>query len=366
MPAPPSTACASADVAARSASASTATASYNSGHAPHSPTSRSPPSPKRTAASSSSRSASTAASSSISPPATSSRARRCSRPSSARCARRPPGASAASALIGVYLWRNPGTGRTTMRFAFTGTVADHRRGAAAGSTASSRTHWLSRAELQEREPQLRSPAGAALHRGLPGRPSASAARHGGAHLDLRARRCAVACGRPSDRVREIRSTPRHRRPLRRRRLRRRGPAAQGAGLGRPGALHEQLGRGRRRLLHGRAGLPGRARGRARARHPAAPGELRGRVSRRVSSSISCASSAPAARRIPTCSAIARSSSALPCDYVQRLGAARFATGHYARLARRARGRRAAQGARRRQGPELLPACRRAPSIWPRR
>src|SRR5438105_15517620 len=29
------------------------------------------------------------------------------------------------ALVGVYLWRNPSSGRSTMRFAFTGTVADH-------------------------------------------------------------------------------------------------------------------------------------------------------------------------------------------------------------------------------------------------
>jgi 8-oxo-dGTP pyrophosphatase MutT (NUDIX family) len=60
------------------------------------------------------------------------------------------------ALIGVYLWRNPASGRSYLRFAFTGTVADHDatqpldRGIV-------RTHWLSRAELLAREPQLRSP-----------------------------------------------------------------------------------------------------------------------------------------------------------------------------------------------------------------
>lgn len=60
------------------------------------------------------------------------------------------------ALIGVYLWRNPASGRTTMRFAFSGAVADH-------DTAQTldrgivRTHWLSRSELVQREPQLRSP-----------------------------------------------------------------------------------------------------------------------------------------------------------------------------------------------------------------
>src|SRR5579885_3534713 len=33
----------------------------------------------------------------------------------------------ATALVGVYLWRHPGTGRATKRFAFTGAVTDHRR-----------------------------------------------------------------------------------------------------------------------------------------------------------------------------------------------------------------------------------------------
>jgi len=60
------------------------------------------------------------------------------------------------ALIGVYMWRKPGGARSYMRFAFAGTVADHDatqpldRGIV-------RTHWLSRGELLEREPQLRSP-----------------------------------------------------------------------------------------------------------------------------------------------------------------------------------------------------------------
>ncbi|MDB6013513.1 MAG: hypothetical protein JWL65_5763 [Gammaproteobacteria bacterium] len=60
------------------------------------------------------------------------------------------------ALVGVYLWRNPSSGRSTMRFAFTGTVADHHaqqpldRGIVC-------THWLSREDLVEREQRLRSP-----------------------------------------------------------------------------------------------------------------------------------------------------------------------------------------------------------------
>jgi len=63
---------------------------------------------------------------------------------------------AARELVGVYLWRHPGTGRTTKRFAFTGTVTDHRAGHKLdrGIVA---THWLTEAELKGREPQLRSP-----------------------------------------------------------------------------------------------------------------------------------------------------------------------------------------------------------------
>ena len=60
------------------------------------------------------------------------------------------------ALVGVYLWRNPKTGRDILRFAFTGPVADHDsaqrldRGIIA-------THWLTCSELEAREPRLRSP-----------------------------------------------------------------------------------------------------------------------------------------------------------------------------------------------------------------
>jgi 8-oxo-dGTP pyrophosphatase MutT (NUDIX family) len=60
------------------------------------------------------------------------------------------------ALIGVYLWRNPSSGRSTMRFAFTGSVADHdaRQPLDRGIVC---THWLSRTDLLEREQRLRSP-----------------------------------------------------------------------------------------------------------------------------------------------------------------------------------------------------------------
>ena len=62
----------------------------------------------------------------------------------------------ASGLIGVYLWRHPGTGRTTKRFAFAGAVTDHRRDQRL-DTGIVGTHWLTRGELKGREPQLRSP-----------------------------------------------------------------------------------------------------------------------------------------------------------------------------------------------------------------
>ncbi len=59
-------------------------------------------------------------------------------------------------LIGVYLWRHPRSGRTTKRFASAGTVTDHRDGQPL-DTGIVGTHWLTREELERREPQLRSP-----------------------------------------------------------------------------------------------------------------------------------------------------------------------------------------------------------------
>jgi 8-oxo-dGTP pyrophosphatase MutT (NUDIX family) len=60
------------------------------------------------------------------------------------------------ALLGVYLWRNPASGRSTMRFAFTGTVTDHDATQPLDRGIVS-THWLSREDLRQREPRLRSP-----------------------------------------------------------------------------------------------------------------------------------------------------------------------------------------------------------------
>lgn len=62
----------------------------------------------------------------------------------------------ANELVGVYLWRHPGTGRTTKRFAFTGAVSDHRDGQRLDDGIVA-THWLTQADLKGREPQLRSP-----------------------------------------------------------------------------------------------------------------------------------------------------------------------------------------------------------------
>jgi len=60
------------------------------------------------------------------------------------------------ALIGAYLWRNPRTGRSTLRFAFTGVVLDH-DAAQPLDRGIVTTHWLTRVELVQREQRLRSP-----------------------------------------------------------------------------------------------------------------------------------------------------------------------------------------------------------------
>jgi 8-oxo-dGTP pyrophosphatase MutT (NUDIX family) len=59
-------------------------------------------------------------------------------------------------LIGVYLWRSPESGVTTMRFAFSGTVDDY-QSAQPLDHGIVGTHWLSPADLHEREQRLRSP-----------------------------------------------------------------------------------------------------------------------------------------------------------------------------------------------------------------
>ena len=59
-------------------------------------------------------------------------------------------------LLGIYLWLNPTTGLRTMRFAFTGAVADHDPAQPLDHGIVS-THWLTKEELLLREHRLRSP-----------------------------------------------------------------------------------------------------------------------------------------------------------------------------------------------------------------
>lgn len=59
-------------------------------------------------------------------------------------------------MLGAYLWRNPSNGRATLRFAFSGTVSDHRALQPLDKGIIT-THWLSHPELLERSPRLRSP-----------------------------------------------------------------------------------------------------------------------------------------------------------------------------------------------------------------
>lgn len=61
---------------------------------------------------------------------------------------------APESLLGVYLWRNPSSNRSTLRFAFTGTVCDHDPAQPLDKGIVG-THWLDRMALQEQ--CLRSP-----------------------------------------------------------------------------------------------------------------------------------------------------------------------------------------------------------------
>jgi 8-oxo-dGTP pyrophosphatase MutT (NUDIX family) len=60
------------------------------------------------------------------------------------------------ALLGAYLWRNPGNGHAVLRFAFSGPVSDH-DAAQRLDRGIVRTHWLTCADLEERQSRLRSP-----------------------------------------------------------------------------------------------------------------------------------------------------------------------------------------------------------------
>ncbi len=60
------------------------------------------------------------------------------------------------AFLGAYRWQHPGTGRSSLRFAFIGSVTDH-DALQPLDHGIVRTHWLTRIELLEHEPRLRSP-----------------------------------------------------------------------------------------------------------------------------------------------------------------------------------------------------------------
>jgi 8-oxo-dGTP pyrophosphatase MutT (NUDIX family) len=61
-----------------------------------------------------------------------------------------------AALVGTYLWRHPDTGRTFLRFAFCGSVDDHREGQALDKGIV-RAVWLSREQILNQQSRLRSP-----------------------------------------------------------------------------------------------------------------------------------------------------------------------------------------------------------------
>jgi len=60
------------------------------------------------------------------------------------------------ALLGVYLWHNPASHREILRFAFIGHVRDHDPAQRLDRCIVA-THWLTREELETRQPRLRSP-----------------------------------------------------------------------------------------------------------------------------------------------------------------------------------------------------------------
>jgi NADH pyrophosphatase NudC (nudix superfamily) len=59
-------------------------------------------------------------------------------------------------FLGAYLWKHPGTGRASLRFAFIGNVTDH-DAAQPLDHGILRTHWLTRNQLLEHAARLRSP-----------------------------------------------------------------------------------------------------------------------------------------------------------------------------------------------------------------
>ncbi len=74
----------------------------------------------------------------------------------AKRARRLPGVSPARPFLGAYRWKHPGTGRSSLRFAFIGSVSDH-DALQPLDHGILRTHWLTRLQLLAHEARLRSP-----------------------------------------------------------------------------------------------------------------------------------------------------------------------------------------------------------------
>lgn len=60
------------------------------------------------------------------------------------------------ALVGVYLWQQPGTERTFLRFSFCGSCSDHDKNQALDAGILNAL-WLSRDELVQQKEKLRSP-----------------------------------------------------------------------------------------------------------------------------------------------------------------------------------------------------------------
>jgi 8-oxo-dGTP pyrophosphatase MutT (NUDIX family) len=60
------------------------------------------------------------------------------------------------AVVGIYLWKNPQTGRSYLRVAFTGSLTMHDPDRALDHGIV-RTHWLSREQLLGHQNRLRSP-----------------------------------------------------------------------------------------------------------------------------------------------------------------------------------------------------------------
>ena len=147
----------------------------------------------------------------------------------------------------------------------------------------------------------------------------------------------------------------HRRHVRRRRFVGRGLAAAAGRRDDRRLVHAELGRRRQRRLPRRRRPPRRGRRLRPPRHPDPLPRLLARILGRRVRAFPRRIRAPAARRIRTCCATARSSSRISSMHARALGADAIATGHYARVAHRDGRWQLLRAVDRRQGPVLLPA-----------